>query len=66
MPELPYPFLYECSNCGTETTVTRDDARGLYPDPDSPHAPEVVLQEWAWMRGKNEEKLFCPDCSGGI
>jgi hypothetical protein len=54
MPGLSYPFVYECSSCGTETTVTREDARGLYPDPDSPNAVDIVLQERGWMRGKME------------
>jgi hypothetical protein len=65
MPGLDYPFVYECSNCGAGTTVTREDARGLYPDPDSFNAVEVVLQERGWMRGELKEKLFCPECIGG-
>ena len=58
------PVFYKCSGCGAETTVTREDACGLYPDPDSPNAVEVVLQEWGWMRGEIEEQLFCPGCAG--
>lgn len=65
MPGLDYPFAYECSNCGAETTVTREEARGLYPDPDSFNAVEGVLQERGWIRGELEEMLFCPDCIGG-
>ena len=64
MPNLSYPFAYECSNCGAETTVTREDARGLYPDPDSVNAAKVVLQERGWMRGEIEGQLFCPGCAG--
>ena len=65
MPGLSYPFVYECSNCDRETTVTREDARGLYPDPDSFNAVEVVLQEWGWMHGELDQSIFCPDCVGG-
>ena len=64
MPGLSYPFAYECSNCERETTVTREDARGLYPHPDSFNAVEVVLQERGWMRGELEDLLFCPNCTG--
>ena len=45
MPGLSYPFVYECSGCGNETTVTREDAHGLYPGPDSSNAAEVVLEQ---------------------
>lgn len=65
MPGLSYPFVHECSGCGNEATVTREDARGLYPDPDSFNAVEVVLQERGWMRGEVEEMLLCPECAGG-
>ena len=61
-PGLSYPFVYECSGCGNETTVTRGDARGLYPDPDSLNAVDVVLEQRGWMR--MEEMLFCPECGG--
>ena len=62
---LSSPFVYECSGCGNETTVTREDARGLYPDPDSLNAAEVVLEQRGWMRGEIEELVFCPKCAGG-
>jgi len=52
MPGLSYPFVYECSGCGNETTVTREDARGYYPDPDSLNAVDVVLEQRGWMRGR--------------
>ena len=63
MPGLSYPFVHECCGCGNETTVTRDDARDLYPDPDSLNAVDVVLEQRGWMRGEVEEMLFCPDCT---
>ncbi|MCS3662024.1 DNA-directed RNA polymerase subunit RPC12/RpoP [Salinibacter ruber] len=25
MPGLSYPFVYECTNCGEETTITGED-----------------------------------------
>ena len=65
MPGLSYPFVYECSACGNETTVTREDARGLYPDPDSLNAADVVLEQRGWMRSEVEEMLLCLDCAGG-
>jgi hypothetical protein len=45
--------------------VTREDARGLYPDPDSSNAAEVVLEQRGWMRDEVEEMLLCPECAGG-
>jgi len=64
MPGLSYPFVYECSNCDRETTVTREDARGLYPDPNSFNAVEVVLEQRGWMHGEFDRSIFCPDCVG--
>jgi hypothetical protein len=61
MSRLSYPFVFECAGCARETTVTRDTARALYPDPDSSHAPEVVLQERGWKEGP-AENVYCPDC----
>jgi len=65
MPGLSYPFTYECSNCSAETTVTRADARILYPNPESFNAVEVVLEQRGWMRGEIDGVLFCPDCISG-
>lgn len=65
MPGLSSPFVHECSGCGNETTVTREDARGYYPDPDSLNAVDVVLEQRGWMQGEVEEMLLCPDCAGG-
>ena len=62
MPGLSYPFVYECSNCGAKTTVTRDDARGLHPDPDSLDALDVVLEQRGWMRDELEGLLWCSAC----
>ncbi|MFB6232208.1 MAG: hypothetical protein ABEL04_13750 [Salinibacter sp.] len=64
MSGLDYPFSFECNNCGRETTVTRDDARGYYPDPDSPNAARVVLEQRGWKQGEFEKTLFCPACAG--
>lgn len=64
MPSLDYPFDYECSNCEREAVVTREEARGLYPDPDSINAPEVVLQERGWVQGEGDDLLYCPNCAG--
>ena len=66
MPGLSYPFVYECSNCDRETTVTREDARGLYPDPDSFNAVEVVLQERGWARGARSVDLLPGLCWGNV
>jgi hypothetical protein len=46
--------------------VTREDARGLYPDPSSLNAVDVVLEQRGWMRGEIEGLLFCPNCIGGV
>lgn len=61
---LSSPFVDECSGCGNETAVTREDARGYYPDPDSLNAVDAVLEQRGWMRGEVEEMLFCPECGG--
>jgi hypothetical protein len=45
MPGLSYPFVFECEECDTETTVTRAEARDLYPNPDSLTAVDEVLQQ---------------------
>jgi hypothetical protein len=45
MPGLTYPLAFKCENCGTETTVTRAEARDLYPNPDSLTAVDEVLQQ---------------------
>ena len=65
MPGLTYPFVYERSNCGAGTTVTREDARGLYPDPDSLDAVEVVLEQRGWSL-ESMHGPFCPDCADGM
>jgi subtilase family serine protease len=65
MPAPDYPFVFECTTCGQETTVTREDALGLYSDPESVNAVSVVLEQRGWMRGTSEEMLFCPACTGG-
>ena len=64
-PASRTPFVHECSSCGSETTVTREDARGPYPDPNSLNAVDVVLEQRGWMRGEVEEVLLCPECAGG-
>ncbi|PSQ79829.1 MAG: hypothetical protein BRD33_00065 [Bacteroidetes bacterium QH_6_63_17] len=65
MPNSDYPFVFECTTCDQETTVTREDALGLYPDPESTNAARVVLEQRGWMRGTSEDMLFCPACAGG-
>jgi len=65
MPGLSFPFIYECSGCRNETTVTRGDARGLYPIFDSSNAAEVVLEQRGWMRGEVEKMLLCPERRNG-
>lgn len=34
MTGLSYPFIFECDNCGKETTITREDARDCGLDPE--------------------------------
>lgn len=61
MPDLSYPFSYECNACGSETTVTRTDVRDLHPNPESLDAVEDVLQKRGWMQlpiGRS----YCPKC----
>ncbi len=61
MPGLSYPFVFECKKCGAEATVTRTEARDLYPNPDSLTAvDEVLQQEKGWTNG--ERGAYCPDC----
>jgi hypothetical protein len=63
MPGLSYPFVYECTNCGAETTIERADARQLHTNPDSINALEIILQERGWLRDDIKGLLFCPDCA---
>jgi len=61
MAGLSYPFVFECEKCGTETTVTRAEARDLYPNPDSLTAiDEVLQQEKGWTN--DQRGAYCPDC----
>ena len=62
MAGLTYPFVYECSNCGAETTITRTDSREVHPNPDSTNAHILVLRARSWMRDELEGLLWCPDC----
>jgi hypothetical protein len=64
MPGLSYPFVFECESCDRETTVTRAEARDLYPNPDSLTAVDMVLeQEKGWTQGTSG--AYCPDCTEG-
>lgn len=54
MPDLAYPFVFDCSECGKETTVERSDARGLYPDPDTQGAPDAVLEHRGWRKAQRD------------
>lgn len=54
-------FVFECEEYATEATVTRAEARDLYPNPDSLTAvDEVLQQEKGWTNG--ERGAYCPDC----
>ena len=62
MSGLSYPFVFECDECGAETSVTRAEARDLYPNPDSLTAvDEVLQQEKGWTQ--RASAAYCPDCS---
>jgi hypothetical protein len=63
MPGLAYPFVFECSSCGEETTVTRTDARDLSPDPDHRGAFELVLQTRGWTKSRDGRSAYCSDCT---
>jgi hypothetical protein len=61
---LSYPFHFACDACGAEVSVTRAEARDLWPDPDSHDAVEVALeQEHGWTNGA--WGVWCPDCEPG-
>jgi Zn finger protein HypA/HybF involved in hydrogenase expression len=61
MSGLSYSFVFECEECGTEATVTRTEARDLYPNPDSLTAvDEALQQEKGWT--KSTWGAYCPDC----
>lgn len=62
MPGLSYPFVFLCERCGEETTVTRSEARDLYPNPDSLNAPDMVLEQRGWVR-QIDDTLLCSDCA---
>jgi len=65
MPGLSYPFVYECTNCGAKTTITRTEARDLAVNPDSINALEIVLQQRGWLRDETEGLLWCSSCAEG-
>lgn len=64
MPDLSYPFVYECANCDREAIVTRAEVRTLNVNPDSFNAVEIILQQRGWMRDDAKGTLWCPNCSG--
>ena len=68
MAGLTYPFVYECSNCDTEITITRTEAHDVHPNPDSLNSHALVLRTRGWMRDEIEGLLWCPACipSGGL
>jgi hypothetical protein len=61
MPDLSYPFVYECSSCDNETTVEQSDARDLHPNPDSLDAVDFVLEQRGWMQ-LPIGRIYCPKC----
>jgi len=64
MPGLSYPFVFKCDACSAEVTVTRAQARALFPNPDSLDAVDVVLeQEHGWT--SDAWGVWCPDCEPG-
>ena len=63
MHGLTYPFAFTCEHCGTETTVTRADARGCGLHPDKNQAVDVVLEMRGWVEGPAGYLIFCPDCT---
>jgi hypothetical protein len=66
MPGLSYPFVFQCSNCKSRTTVERADARDLHPNPDSFEAIHLVLRDRGWLRDEMDYMIWCPGCAGGV
>jgi len=65
MAGLDYPFHYACTNCDSETTITRTDSRDVHPNPDSINAHVLVLRTRGWLKDEIEGFLWCPDCIPG-
>jgi len=63
MPGLDYPFVFECTNCGEETTIHRSAAEDLNHDPDSMEAALMILDRRDWLRDEDEDLLLCPACA---
>lgn len=67
MPGLPYPFVFECSNCDNEITVDRDAVREVFqffePDFDSLDTVNAVLHQRGWLRDEIDHLIFCPECA---
>lgn len=57
-----YPIIVECSDCGTETEITRAEAHDLGLNPDAVDTPKIQLQQRGWERDKITDTLRCPDC----
>ena len=46
MTGLSYPFVYECKNCGEQTTIERENVKDLH----GLNAREIALQRRGWAR----------------
>lgn len=66
MPHLSYPFLFECTNCETETAVRRSEAQNLNHDPESMDAVLMALDDQGWLRDEEEQLLLCPACAEDV
>mgnify|MGYP006297012551 CR=1 FL=1 len=63
MPDRSFPLVYECANCGRQTTLTQEDTGELYVNPRGINAVEITLQRRGWVRDDIKGLLFCPHCA---
>jgi hypothetical protein len=61
MPDLIYPFHFQCTNCGERLTIERADVEEVSDDPDSIDALTFALEEGGWVR--SYIGVLCPDCA---
>ena len=63
MSARPYPYHFQCKECGAFTLVKRSDALRLYDDPDNSKALSAVLEHRGWEQ--ELDGVLCSNCTGG-
>jgi len=63
MPD-PYPFVYQCRQCGAVQRVTHTDAETVSPQERPRLTADLALQEvHGWVQARPDS--ICPKCTNG-